>query len=291
MTSTLTRRAIAPAALTLALGAAAVAWAEPNRTVEMTAAAPIFEWDSDAITGTPVNDVSVDDTLIKLTEAGELKASISDPDDGAQDIDMELWRADAAGETQGDDPITDSATDGNDEAVSAKNLKPGTYLIRLYGFISFEGHVKGKATFVSAAPAEPAPSGTPAPAPLPAGGGEDATPDAKLGKVAKTVKAKKLKRFKGTASDDKAVAKVEVALVRQKGKQCYVMTSKGGYAKLEKCSDPTIFNDATGTTSWSYALPKRLKKGSYTVYARAIDSAGQTQAGFGPDNRKAFKVK
>lgn len=285
------RRAALPAALLVTLAAAAAAWAEPARTTALSSATPIFEWDSGGITGTPLGEQAVnDDTLIELTEAGTLGVVTSDADDTAVDVDVQIYKSDATGEPQGE-PIVSGEEGGPDESVSAKNLKPGHYLVRIFGWASVDGHVHGKATFkASAPPAEPAPDPGTTPQ-LPAGDGTDDTPVAKLGKVAKKIKAKKLKRFAGTASDDRAVAKVEVALVRKKGSKCYVMTSKGGYAKLDKCSAPTIFNDAEGTTSWSFALPKKLKKGSYTVFARATDSGGQVQAGYSAENRRSFKVK
>jgi hypothetical protein len=290
MNRTLLRRGTLPAALAALLAAATVAWAEPARTADMNAAAAIFEWDSEAITGTPLENVTTDDTLVKLSEAGgTLNVVLSEPDDGAIDVDLELYKSDAAGEPQGD-PVASAATGSSEESISAKNLKAGTYLIRIFGFASVEGHVHGKATFRSAAPVEPDPA-TSAPPPLAGGGGSDATPQAAFAKLAKSAKAKKLKGFKGTASDDKAVAKVEVAVVRKKGKKCYVMTSKGSFAKLAKCTDPTIFHGASGTTAWSYKLPKALPKGTYTAFVRAVDSAGQTQAGYTQANKKAFKIK
>jgi hypothetical protein len=56
-------------------------------------------------------------------------------------------------------------------------------------------------------------------------------------------------------------------------------------------SAPTSFIAAKGTTKWSYKLRKKLAKGSYTLFARATDSAGQAQAGFTPANKRAFKVR
>ena len=38
-------------------------------------------------------------------------------------------------------------------------------------------------------------------------------------------------------------------------------------------------------------VKKKLKKGSYTVFAQAVDSAGQKQAGFSAANKRAFKVR
>jgi hypothetical protein len=69
------------------------------------------------------------------------------------------------------------------------------------------------------------------------------------------------------------------------------MTAKGKFVKQAKCDAPTTWLLAKGTTKWSYKLKKKLKKGGYTVFARATDGAGQVQAGFTPANKRAFKVK
>jgi hypothetical protein len=149
------------------------------------------------------------------------------------------------------------------------------------------GTFKGVMTFSGGA-AAPSPSttptGTPAAGTTP--GATDQTPDTKISKVS----AKK-RTFAGTATDDKGVRKVEVALQLTKGKKCTQMTKSGKFVKEAKCGAPSSWLAAKGTTTWSYKFKKKLKKGSYTVLARATDSAGQVQAGFTPANMKAFKVK
>jgi hypothetical protein len=285
MTS-LTWRALAPVTASIALVAATVAWAAPDRSADLSAATTSYSWDGGPVTGTPVNDVEVDYTLVKVADAGTLDVTIKEASLEEADLDLEVYRADAAGEPSGD-PLAEAANGGSDEQVSVKNLKPGTYLIRVIGWLAVETTFKGEAklkpstviTTPAAGPEEP-----------PVQVQTDDTPVAAIGKLAKKAKPKKLKGFKGTASDDKGVARVEVALMHRKGSKCRQLTTGGGWAKAEKCDAPTSFLAAAGTTSWSFKLAKKLAKGDYTVFAQAVDSAGQKQAGFGPTNKKAFKI-
>ena len=276
------------AALTVVAAAvlAAVAWAAPDREVTLSAGTPTANWDGGPVTGTPVNDFDTDDTLITVEAPGTLTVKTSEGDDTAFDVDLELYKADMAGDPMGD-PIKESENGGNDEVVSAE-VEPGTYVAHVFGFLAVEGFYKGSAEL---APAEAA---APAPAPggeVLAGGASDARPEARITKLPKSVRAKKLRGFSGTAKDDKGVARVEIAVVQVKGKSCKQLTSSGKLASIKKCSAPTSFLRAKGTTRWSYKLKRSLPKGSYTLFARARDSAGQVQGGFGSASRKTFKVK
>lgn len=295
MTRTLLRRGALPAAILSVLGGATIAFAEPDRTFTMSAAKPTADWDGGPISGAIVVNDSFEETLVKLNEPGDLKASISDVSDasGTVDLDLYLFKSNAAGEEDGD-PLVESESEGNDEMVSKKGLAPGYYLIQVTAFTAVEATFKGHAVFTSAGGGTPDPSATPGATPTPApgpGGSQDATPDATIAAVKKSYRSRKLKGFKGTASDDKAVSKVEVAIVRKKGGKCFALTSRGTNARIAKCDAPNVWLDATGTASWSLKLPKKLKKGSYTIFARATDNAGQRQAGFTAANKKTFKVK
>jgi hypothetical protein len=254
------------------------ALAAPDRSVTLNATTTAFEWDGGPVTGTPVNDVDTDDTLVTLETAGSLKIQTTDPDDGAQDVDIWLYKANAAGDPEGDH-FKDAETDGSEETLTA-DLAEGRYVVRVLGFVSVNGHFKGHLTF------KPDTGGSPQP-----GGSADTPPEATIAKMAKAAKASKLKKFKGTAHDDVSVARVDIALVKVKGGKCTQMTSPGKFAPLSKCEAPTKFLKAKGTTTWSYKLSKQLKKGSYVLYARATDGTGQVQGGFGPSSRRAFKIK
>jgi hypothetical protein len=299
MTKKFLPKTIALIATAGSLSAVAVAWAAPDRETEIGTAKPEFSWDGGPASGALFEDAEKDETLFKLTDTGNLTITANEPGPtGEEDIDLALYKANAAGEAQGE-PIATTAEGGTDETISVKNLKPGNYLLSTVAFLAVEATYKGKAKFVPTS-AGATPTGTPGGGGAPEPGatatpnpqaGPDQLPDAKLGKVARTVKSKKLVGFAGTASDDKGVTRVDVAVVLKKGSKCTQLTSTGKFVKAPKCDGPTSFLAAKGTTSWKIKLPKRLKKGAYTVFARATDSAGQQQGGYTPANKKAFKVR
>lgn len=107
-------------------------------------------------------------------------------------------------------------------------------------------------------------------------------PSGTIGKLAKKVKTKKLKAFTGTASDDRGIARVEIALVKiAKKPRCQQLTgpaAKFGTLKPDKKKRciPTKYLKATGTAKWSYKLTKKLPVGSYALYARVVDTDGAT---------------
>jgi hypothetical protein len=269
---------IAAAALLLAAGVAAVAFAAPNRTGTLSAASTTYSWDGGPLSGAVVL-VEDDDTLLKLDAGGDLAVAIEGPGDGLTDLDLYLYASDASG-TQGKE-LKSAATGSDSEKVSVTGLEPGYYLARTESFTALKAMYKGKATLTPSGPAA-------APGPVAA---TDTPPDATIGKLAKSSKASKLKKFSGTAKDDKGVKKVEIALVKKQGAKCTQMTASGSFKALAKCAAPTSFLAAKGTTSWSYKLKKALKKGSYELFARATDNAGHKQQGFSPKSHKAFKVK
>lgn len=277
--------------LALALAAAGLlvtapaASAEPSRTATLTAAAP-FAWEGTGVTGTPVVAITDDDTLLDIAQDGRLTVTLSDADDTAIDLDVYIYRSNAAGEAVGE-PIKTGEEGGSDERVST-DVVQGFYLARVTGWASLEGSYKGKATLVAAAPA-PAPPAAAPPAPTAPASNPDLLPEAKLGKLPKG-KAKRALVFRGTATDDKGVSRVELAIVRRSGGKCTQLTARGRFTALAKCAAPSSFLRARGTTRWSLKV-RGLPKGSYTVFARAIDSANQRQGGFGPGNKKAFRVR
>lgn len=291
----LPKRVPAPLLLSVCalLVVAAVAFAAPARTVELSASKTSADWDGAGVTGAPLFDASTDDTLLKLSVGGAITVTAKEfGPTGEEDLDLDIFMADAAGEPVGE-PIAEGAEVG-EETVSVKNLKPGDYLVRVFAFAGVDASYKGSVKFVPAAgaTAEPAPApGAPgAPAPQPAAPAADASPEAAITRIAKSAKAAKFKKFSGTASDDKGVARVEVAIVLEKGRKCTQLKGKK-MVRLAKCVAPSAFNKAAGTSKWSFELKKALKRGKYTVYARAVDSAGQVQGGFRPHNKKALKLR
>jgi hypothetical protein len=293
MPRTSTRRlAVASAALSLTTGA--VALAAPDRTTELSGT-QTYEWDGGPLTGAPI-DLQCDHTGIKVKEVGNLLISLSNFQEptgvAGADFDIYLYKADAAGDPDGDPIGTADTSDTEKESLSVKNLKTGAYSIEVCAYQTVNGTFHGKAAFAGlsggSGPSGPTgPSGPSGPSgPTGPAGTTDLTPDAKVKKP-----AKKPKKFSGTASDDKGVTKVEIALQSKKGAKCKQMVKSGKFVKEAKCEAPTKWLKAKGTTKWSYKLKKKLAKGSYTVFARATDTAGQVQAGFTPANRRSFKVK
>jgi hypothetical protein len=284
------RRALPFLVLLPLLAFVAAAWAAPARTIDVGAAKPTATWDGSGVSGVLGAGPS-DDTLVKLSDAGNLTVSVGEfGPTGEEDLDVDVFKADAAGE-----PVGNAIAEGQEvgeESVAIKNLKPGNYLVQVYAYVGADTTYKGGLKFVSAAPVEVAPApGSPAPAPGANPATTDQTPSAAITKLAKSSKAKKFRSFAGTASDDKGVGRVEVAIELKKGKKCQQLNKKGKLVKSKKCGAPTSFLLAKGTTSWTFKLKKALKKGKYTAYARAVDSAKQVQGGFGPANKKAFTLK
>ena len=288
----LTPRALAAATACSFLTVAAVALAAPDRSAELTSAAPAFEWDGGPLSGAVLGvDAGTDNTQVNLPEGGSLTVKLTDfqdaPGAGA-DFDIRLYVADAAGDPEGEAIGEAIEASSDSETLSVKNLKPGSYVVVVNAFATVEGTFHGKATVSvpAGSGATPAPSPTATATPPATPIAADQTPDAKLGKI-----ARKPRSFAGTASDDKGVKKVEIALQLKKGSSCTQLTRRGTFAKQAKCDAPTTWLAAKGTTKWSYKLRRALKKGSYTVFARATDSAGQVQAGFTPANKRSFKVR
>src|SRR5688500_14596603 len=84
-------------------GAIAIpAFAAPDRNSTLNATTTKYEWDGGPVTGTPVNDVEVDDTLLTIETPGSLKVNTKEPDDTSIDLDILVYKSNAAGDPQGD---------------------------------------------------------------------------------------------------------------------------------------------------------------------------------------------
>jgi uncharacterized delta-60 repeat protein len=103
----------------------------------------------------------------------------------------------------------------------------------------------------------------------------------------KKFKAKKLKRFSGTATGD-GLSKVQISLLKsdskllKKKRRCLQMSSSSAklskYKAVKKKCVPKKWLNASGTTAWSYKLKKTLKPGKYTLYVRSMNALGLPQA-------------
>ncbi len=150
--------------------------------------------------------------------------------------------------------------------------------------------------------AQPAPVVTPPVVTPPAVTAKDTTrPRSRVVGLKRRVKAKALKRFRGTANDDRGLARVEVSLVRLRGgariarATCTALNAKGRFHALKvrhgRCA-VSGFLRAKGTTRWSFPLKHRLPKGSYVLTVRATDTSGNVENGFSArkGDRFAFTV-
>lgn len=116
-------------------------------------------------------------------------------------------------------------------------------------------------------------------------------PVARLGGMRAVYAAKRAPTvIRGTAAGDNGAQFVQVAIVRQAVASCSQMTTSGRFADLAACGCPSSFLWATGDIPWSLTLPAHLPEGSYRIYARAIDSFGQTQTTYTQTSTKAFRV-
>ena len=131
----------------------------------------------------------------------------------------------------------------------------------------------------------------------------NAQPDSSIDRIPRRIKASKLKRFRGRASDDGGLARVELAVLRlARGarasavrRRCGRLRATGRLRRVRpragRCR-PAFVLRATGTTRWTYRLKRRLPKGRYVVYARAVDAAGVAERSFtaADGNRRTFRV-
>jgi hypothetical protein len=132
----------------------------------------------------------------------------------------------------------------------------------------------------------------------------DAMPHSRIVGLKRSVRRRALRRFHGTAGDDRGVRFVEVALLKIEGRaraavvrRCRTLTLKGGLRLTEPPDGVTCaarpFLPAKGSARWTFRLKRRLPRGRYVVYSRAVDSAGHAERAFSATrgNRVAFRVR
>lgn len=120
----------------------------------------------------------------------------------------------------------------------------------------------------------------------------DGSPTSRITSPRRAVRAAELNAIKGTARDDRGVKRVDVVVQRLAGgakpasaakakKRCSRLVSSGKLKKgrLRKGACMLAgFLRVKGTTTWKLKLKHRLPKGSYAIYSRATDTAGQREA-------------
>ena len=118
-------------------------------------------------------------------------------------------------------------------------------------------------------------------------GGTQADPQSTITSPRGTVKARRLKRIRGTAQD---AARVHVAVIRVKGRKCFALTRRGTFARRtgpRRCS-PRAFFRANGTATWSFRLKRRFPPGRYRIYSRATAADGSRES---PPARVRVRVR
>jgi hypothetical protein len=271
---------ILPLAAALVLAAAGTASAAPNQSGTLSAASTSFKWTGQIGAGatafTTFHDTypcnmplhTCDYTLLHVTTPGKVTVTTSAPGQPTTlDVDLWVYASDASGTKGKQKGMSAKSSPDPNEQFSFTADTEGYYLAEAEYDIVAGGSYTGEAKLEPGVGIEA--SNTP--------------PTVKISSPKKSVKSSKFKSISGTASDDSSVTKVEIAVVKGKGSSCQSMTAKGSFAK-SKCTSPK-FLAAKGTSKWSYKLKKKLKKGSYVVYARATDDGGGAQT-----SKSAVKV-
>ncbi len=93
------------------------------------------------------------------------------------------------------------------------------------------------------------------------------------------------------------VARVSLAISHRIAKKCQWLQANRKFSRTRSCTKKTYLT-AKGTAKWTYRLKLRLKKGTYAVVPRAIDSVGNREKPVHGSrkakhnhNRFVFKVK
>lgn len=82
--------------------------------------------------------------------------------------------------------------------------------------------------------------------------------------------------------------KLRVSVAQKKGTLCRYLEAGGRFSATRSCKR-TSYLDATGTTAWSFKLP-RLSSGTYLVWSRAIDGLGRVELKSKPRNFEKFTI-
>jgi uncharacterized delta-60 repeat protein len=143
------------------------------------------------------------------------------------------------------------------------------------------------------------------PPPSPTVSADHTKPHARIHRLRRVVRASKLRRFSGTASDNVGLKKVEIALLRKVGKvraarakgSClWLRNSRAKFKRAKprhgRCAKRRWLR-AHGTRAWVFKLRRRLPAGTYVLYARATDTSGNADTSFSArrHNRVTFRVR
>ena len=143
---------------------------------------------------------------------------------------------------------------------------------------------------VGAAVQLPAPSPAEAqqlPAPNSAPVTADRRPRSRIAQTSRFVAARSWRRIAGTATDDHAIRRVRLSIVRRTSAdgriRCHALTARWRwrtYRPAGRSCKPRFLLTARGGTTWTLRLKRRMPKGRYAITSRATDDAGQRETRF-----------
>jgi len=154
------------------------------------------------------------------------------------------------------------------------------------------GEVRSPARVVCTVFDDPAVCGLPVPAPQPAPTTSTTTPStASTTGFVDSVAPGSIVRFPrigranrrvrgvaGTAGPDRSdIRRVDVAVARRVGTQCRFVRKNGRFTPLRACANPLMIQARLAGGNWLRPLRRTLEPGSYRVWSRATDGAGNTQ--------------
>ena len=109
-------------------------------------------------------------------------------------------------------------------------------------------------------------------------------PTSKFRKTARTARASRRVRLSGTSSDRGCgkkfrgtVRRIRISVARITGRKCRSMTSSGRLSRKRTSCRKTSYVNAKGKTKWSFTAKRRLPKGTYQIWVRGIDAAGNVE--------------
>jgi hypothetical protein len=238
-------------------------------------------------------DAPVTGTSSGVTSSGATVSGAVNPLGGPVQVEFQFGTTTGYGQTT--TPQTIGPTNSSTPFAATITGQPASTPIhyRALAITDFGTVAGGDQTFTTAANPPPPP------------GGND-EPHSRIKSPHGSIKSKKFKSIKGTASDSDGVKRVEVAVVgftrgvhvaAKKRGTCLLLRSNGKLKrtkadKRNRCTK-RIFLKAKGTTSWTFKLKKKLPKGSYVIFSRAIDKTGKLETHFSSSrgNRVTIKVK
>jgi hypothetical protein len=105
-------------------------------------------------------------------------------------------------------------------------------------------------------------------------------------------RVRSVRAIRGTAGPDRSdVASVQVALARRVGTQCRFRTRSGGLTAPRACARPVFVTARSVGGNWLLPTGRGLAAGSWRVWSRATDGAGNREArGLSRINTGVFRV-